>query len=218
MEAMARGRKAAINSQSRESTQVHDMKDVTKQWILLATIFLGPVAMFIFVYLFMLAFNERILISDSPKTLRVWTETFARPNDLYTPVSEKTMKQTDNRWDVVIQPNHKYPGPYLVALLSSDGRFQRWRSEAEEAGVSYSIDCWSADNSFEDAGLVYGRLGTFDHETRERISGASLSSYRVPEDFGLDEKVTCRVAVTEDYKRDKALEAPFIRISRISQK
>lgn len=184
----------------------------------MAAIFLGPVAILLLAYLFMLAFNERILISSSPKVLRVWTETFARPDDLYAPVSNDRMDRTEDGWEVMLQPDHKYRGPYLVALLSSDGRFKRWRPEAEEAGVSYSLNCWSADNSFEDAGLVDGRLGTFDHETRERIGGASLSSYRVPEDFGLDEEVTCHVVVTEGYEGDKTLEVPFIRISRISQK
>lgn len=215
---MAQGQKAVISNRSRGSAQDDGMRDVTKQWILLAATFLGPVAMLFLVYLFMLVFNERILISSSPKVLRVWTETFARPDDLYAPVSKETMNRTDDGWEVVVQPSHKYRGPYLVALLSSDGRYQRWRSEAEEAGVSYSINCWSDYNSFEDSGLVDGWLGTFDHETREGIGGASLSSYRVPEDFGLDEEITCHVALTEGYKRDKVLEAPFVRISRISQK
>lgn len=187
------------------------MRDTTKQWTLLATIFLGPIVLFLLAYVLMTVFNERFLASNYPKSLRIWVEILAPPDDLYLPSAEEHMERTESGWKVVVQPNHKYLGPYLVRLLSSDGRYYR------ASNASYSITCSSAINIFQDTGKVKSPLGTFDHETGRSISGAGLSDYRIPEDFALHEEVSCRVVLQEDQEGED-LAVPVIRIGRRSQK
>mgnify|MGYP006896972049 CR=1 FL=1 len=104
-------------------------------------LFLGGIVLLLMVYAIMVAFNEQILASSYPKSLRVWVETLAPPDDLYMPAAEKDMEKTASGWEVIVEPNHKYLGPYLVSLLSADGRFNR------SPGVTYEMECSSNENS-----------------------------------------------------------------------